>query len=154
MPFTYRGTSAASLRRNNKFSRHFALSDYCCRHFFYFTHVHEVYFPRYIIYTTAAEVTFVVTLVAERLIGFIRYATWNMTFTWDTDVTRSSGAVLPQTYRATCNVSRNFVNCYTNVVGTSCTTNPQQIEVTEFEHSMYVHTYAARCCAAYVGKLP
>jgi len=38
--------------------------------------------------------------------------------------------VLPQTDRATSCISKNLVN-YRRTVGTSCTKNPQQIEVVE-----------------------
>jgi len=58
---------------------------------------------------------------------------------WDCWLTDTEGkglkqeSLLPQTDWAMRYVSRNLVNCCTTV-GTSCPTNPQQIEVMELEH--------------------
>jgi len=42
-------------------------------------------------------------------------------------------ALLPQTDRATRCVSQKLVNCCATV-GTSCTANPQEIEIMKLEH--------------------
>jgi len=64
-------------------------------------------------------------LGSVQFVGFFDAAT-------NGDVGLRQEALLSQTDRATRCVSRNLVNCRT-AVGTSCTTNPEEIEVMELE---------------------
>ena len=65
------------------------------------------------------------SLGSVQFVGFFDAAT-------NGDVGLRQEALLSQTDRATPYVSRNLVNCRT-AVGTSCTTNPEEIEVMELE---------------------